>query len=62
LRQRLQATEPSRVETREEFLVRLRRTVTWLNENKQEDGAKLCTNQKERAQDCLDLDGARTKW
>ena len=49
-------------ESREVFLARLRRTVHRLNEHKREDALTLATNQKERAQDVIDLDGARTKW
>ena len=62
LRERLEHTEPEEFEGREAFLVRLRRTVKWLNDQKSDDGFVLCTNQKERADDVKDLGGGKTKW
>ena len=62
LRKRLQQTEPVEVECRSDFLSRLRRTVNWLNENKWEEALALSTNQKKRADDILELEGARSKW
>ena len=55
-------TEPQEVEGREAFLVRLRRTVNWLNASCVEDGLSLCTNQKVRAEAVMALQGARSKW
>lgn len=62
LKERLSDTEPEEFESRADFLVRLRRAVAWLNSNRAEHMLYLCTNQKERAQDVLDLLGAKTKW
>ena len=62
LRQRLEDTAPSRIEGRTEFLARLRRTVRWLNENQSEAMLTMCTNQKQRAADVLELAGAKSKW
>ena len=62
LRDRLQATEPKTFESRAAFLVRLRRTVVWLNDNNGEHIRKLCTNQRERALDVKLVTGAKTKW
>ena len=64
LRDRLSQSEPVNRETRAQFLVRLRRSVTWLNENKDDEMLNLCTNQKERARAVLNATppGARTKW
>ena len=62
LQQRLSLTAPVGLESRAAFLVRLRRTVTWLNDNALERGKKLCTNQKERARAVKKLKGARCKW
>jgi hypothetical protein len=62
LKTRLNTTAPTDMESRKEFLLRLRRTVTWLNDNAWGDGLKLCTNQKVRAKDVLKLKGARSKW
>ena len=62
LQQRLHLTAPVSLEPRPAFLARLRRTVTWLNDNAREHGRKLCTNQKERARAVKRLGGARCKW
>ena len=62
LRQRLHFTESTAIETRIAFLTHPRRTLTWLNGNKQEHTLHLCTNQKERAKEILQLSGARCKW
>ena len=57
LRERLEQSEPEESESRVDFIVRLRRTVHWLNRNRWEQGLRLCTNQKERAADVLSLGG-----
>ena len=62
LRQRLEDTAPVKFEKRAAFLVRLRRTVTWMNRNWAEEAKRLCTNQKVRGQAVEDLDGARSSW
>ena len=62
LRQRLEKTEPTDFEDRHSFLARLRRTVHWLNDNRSDSTLSMCTNQKERAQDVINLEGARTQW
>ena len=62
LRQVLTEREPTARETRAEFLTRLRRTVTWLNDNERESMLYLCRNLKERADDVLENKGAKTKW
>ena len=62
LKDRLLEQAPVEIETRAEFVTRLRRTVTWLNQNARAEGRKLCTNQKERARQVLLLRGARCKW
>ena len=62
LRQRLELTEPEEHESREAFLVRLRRTVDWMNEHLHAEALKMCTNQKQRANDVLYLRGALSKW
>ena len=58
LRERLRETEPVEIETRAEFFVRLRRAVKWLNHNKADTMQEMCTNQKKRADEVLDLEGA----
>ena len=50
------------METREAFLLRLRRTVTWLNEYSKEHALVRFTNQEERARDVKLLLGAWSKW
>ena len=62
LRQRLEQTEPDEIEGRAEFLARLRRNVRWLNEHQAEALQEMCCNQKKRAADVLQLNGAKTKW
>ena len=49
IRMRLDETAPAHMETRSEFLARLRRIVHWLNEHAADDALKLARNQKERA-------------
>ena len=44
------------------YVARLRRTVSWLNAHRYADGLTLCRNQKVRAQEVLDLKGAKTQW
>ena len=62
MRERLEQTAPELCESRPDFVIRLRRTVTWLNTHRWEDGLALYTNQKVRAADVLALQGAKTKW
>jgi len=62
LRQRLDSQAPAERETRPEFLIRLRRTVAWLNENLHKKMLGMCRDQRARARDVLLLSGARTKW
>ena len=45
-----------------QFLLRLRRAVTWLNEHMRDNALLLSRNQKARAADVLKLQGGRTKW
>ena len=46
-------TAPESLESRPEFLERMRRTVRWMNEQWQEDALYLASNQKERARQVL---------
>ena len=64
LKQRLDHTMPTHLEGREEFIVRLKSATRWLNEHRSKQLLKLSTNQKERANDCLNQKppGGRTKW
>ena len=62
LRQRLEKTEPTEFEDRPSFLLRLRRTVQWLNANQSDALLSMCINQKARAHDVMRLEGARTQW
>ena len=61
LRDRLASTQPKAMETRTQFAQRLRNAVTWLNTNRSEYFAKLCSSQKAWANDVLKAKGARTK-
>ena len=62
LKERLFEQAPAGLESRAAFVLRLRRTVRWLNHNAQDEGRKLCTNQKLRAREVLALKGARCAW
>ena len=62
LRMRLDDTAPEEMESRADFLVRLRRTVHWLNDNAADDALHLAQNQKERARKVKELKGARCEW
>ena len=64
LRERLYDTLPKSLETREQFIRRLRAAVAWLNLRKRDELWYLATNQKERATDCLRMNpkGSRTRW
>ena len=64
LRERLDETQPAALESREEFVKRLCVAVRWANRGRADQLWKLCTNQKERADQCLaqKLPGGRTKW
>ena len=61
LRRRLSVTEPTSMETRAAFVIRLRHAVEWLNKHRVRHFMELCTSQKERARDVRDVQGARTK-
>ena len=62
LQERLSVTAPVSRESRADFLKRLRRTVTWLNDHARNHAKSLCTNQKARARAVKKLQGARCQW
>jgi hypothetical protein len=64
LKQRLDETMPIQLESRDDFIKRLKSAVQWANRNRAEQLWHLCTNQKERADDCLQTKpkGGRTKY
>ena len=62
LRDRLDQTQPAQMESREDFVARLRNAVRWVNENCYDQLLHFCTNQKERAAEVVDLKGGRTSW
>ena len=51
LRARLADTEPTHKESRDEFIVRMRNAVSWINRNRKEWLLHICSCQKEWAQD-----------
>ena len=61
LRWRLAQTEPIRMESRSEFVARLRQAVMWLNKHRAKYFRELCFSQKARARAVLEAKGARTK-
>ena len=62
LQQRLDLTAPTTLESRAQFVKRLRRTATLMNNNLRDQGRTLCENQKKRAAEVKKLKGARCKW
>lgn len=64
LKERLDETMPTKLEGRAHFVKRLKAAVHWANTTRKEQLWFLSTNQKERAQDCLEQKppGSRTKW
>ena len=62
LQDRLLLTAPVEIESRKDFIVRLRRTVHWMNEHARKHGRGLCRNQKKRAAQIIKLKGARCSY
>lgn len=64
VKQRLDVTVPVQMESREEFVTRLKSAVKWVNQNRSHQLWSLSTNQKERATACLASKppGGRTRW
>ena len=61
VRSRLDNTQPVAMETRADFILRLRLAVAWVNRNRMEYLAKLRFSQKRWAKDVKKADGGRTK-
>ena len=53
LKEYLDMNMPTRRETRDEFIIRLRAAVSWANRNRSQQLWSRNTNQKERADECL---------
>ena len=62
LRERLKVTLPRGLESRVDFIVRLKQAVAWMNRSQRDQLEYYALNQKERCRDCLLLDGGRTQW
>ena len=62
LQDRLLLTAPVEMESRQDFIQRLRRTVTWMNTHARSHMRGLCRNQKKRAAYVLKLKGARCRY
>ena len=62
LRERLYDTLPIALESREDFAVRARNAVRWINENRSAELKHYCSNQKERALEVRKRKGSRTSW
>jgi hypothetical protein len=62
VRDRLDETMPTWLETRDDFIVRLRNAVKWVSANRHMDLWHLSTSQEERAKDVQSLQGSREKW
>ena len=61
LRARLMTTEPVHIEHRQDFVVRLRNAVAWINLNRAAYLRKICSSQKPWARDVQAARGNRTK-
>ena len=62
VRSRLHDTEPTHNETRPAFVVRLRAAVAWVNKYRRALFLELCSDQKDRAQEVLEMQGSRTSF
>ena len=62
IQDRLLLTAPVEMESRTDFIKRLRRTVTWMNTHAKVQIRGVCRNQKKRAAHVLKLSGARCRW
>ena len=64
LKVRLEQTMPINMESREQFITRLRAAVSWANTVRADTLWSYSTNQKERAEECLATEppGGRTSW
>ena len=62
LRDALLRSAPQALEPRPAFVKRLRRTVAKMNKRQRPSLLNMCTNQKDRAKDIIELKGARCKW
>ena len=62
LKARMLETEPEALESRAEFVLRLRRQASWLNDTKGDELLTLCTNQKKRVREVEHLKGAKCHY
>ena len=60
VRQRLDATVPTGMESRGGILIRFRAAVNWVNAHRSAQLWKFCTDEKERAAEVLLREGGRT--
>jgi hypothetical protein len=60
VRARLAVTQPTVVERRGAFIVRLRASIAWVNRNRADFLYRICNSQVEWACDVLKLKGSRT--
>ena len=62
LRRLLEKHAPTEIEGRSQFILRLRRTVNWMNSNCRDEGKRLCHGQKVRARAVIKLKGAKCRY
>ena len=62
MREELNSTSPSRIESRQHFIKRLRAVVRKLNRLRRHMLLNMCKSMPERARHVLKLKGARTKF
>ena len=62
LQDRLLLTAPVEIESRAAFIKRVRRTLSWMNQNARRHARGVCWNQKKRAAEVLKRHGARYNY
>ena len=64
VKERLDQTMPTELESRDVFIKRLKAAVRWVNQHRKEQLWYRSINQKERADECLAAKppGGRTSW
>ena len=62
LRERLDATLPICLESRIDFIIRLRNAVRWINANRYGQLLHMCRDQKKLCNELLEFTGGRTSF
>ena len=62
LRRLMESRAPPMMETRAQFLLRLRKAMAWLNSNAKTEARRLCRGVKTRPEEVIRLKGAKCKY